>query len=61
LTSLFTVPHSDTYARVSEILLAMVAERGLDFVFGLFRTFFNLCGFASPEVAFIQVGHVGAI
>jgi len=40
----------------------MVAGRGLDFALWVkLSNLFQSCGFASPEVAFIQVGHVGAI
>src|SRR5262249_13083861 len=57
LTSLFSVPHTSTYARVSEILLATGIARGVDFALGLkLPRLFHSCGFAQPEIAFIQPG-----
>jgi len=53
--SLFSVPYSRCYARISEIFMATGASRGVDYALGLkLPRLFQGCGFAEPEVEFIQ-------
>jgi SAM-dependent methyltransferase len=55
LTSLFSVPPSRAYARVREIFMATGFARGVDYALGLkLPRLFRSCGFAEPEIAFIQ-------
>src|SRR5262249_44748230 len=54
-TSLFSVPHSRSYARISEIFMATGVSRGVDYALGLkLPRLFQACGFAEPEIEFIQ-------
>jgi hypothetical protein len=59
LTSLFSVPPSNAYARVSEIFMATGIARGVDYALGLkLPRLFQSCGFAEPEIAFIQPAYL---
>jgi ubiquinone/menaquinone biosynthesis C-methylase UbiE len=59
LTSLFSVPHSKSYARVSEIFIATGLSRSVDYALGLkLPRLFQSCGFAEPEVEFIQPAYL---
>jgi ubiquinone/menaquinone biosynthesis C-methylase UbiE len=59
LTSLFSVPHSKSYARISEIFIATGHARGVDYALGLKLPKLLLsCGFTEPEVAFIQPAYL---
>jgi ubiquinone/menaquinone biosynthesis C-methylase UbiE len=59
LSSLFSVPHSKCYARVSEIFIATGHARSVDYALGLkLPRLFQSCGFAEPEVAFIQPAYL---
>jgi ubiquinone/menaquinone biosynthesis C-methylase UbiE len=59
LTSLFSVPPSKAYARVSEIFMATGIARGVDYALGLkLPRLFQSCGLAQPEIAFIQPAYL---